>query len=377
VAIDRVCSSCFGDDDLRTWIRKANESRGCDACGKFDSPTRELIDICRHIEDCLRKYWGFAVEQLPFESAEGGYQGTTWDTYDLLLDEVCLHLPRDKNGALFSALIQGLTDETWCEYDWLSLEIDVALRISWQRFCETVKHERRFFFHSVGTDDIDSYTPTSLLATIARISQHMGLINELPSLTRLWRARPDLSRGCRAGASDFGPPPVQFALQSNRMNPPGIPMFYLASTAQTALAETRAREARVGQWEVTRPVRILDLRRLPEIPGYFSDVERQNRLALRFLHHFAEDIMTPVARDKRVHIDYLPSQVVTEFMRDYDFDGGKIDGIAYRSTLREKGWNIALFLGPQDLGFAAPKRWRAATLAPALRFLRSVRVTAH
>lgn len=372
MTIERVCSSCFDDADLRSWVRDAGGPRGCDACGKFDSPTCKLEDICEYIETSLKKYWGFAVDQLPYESAEGGYLGTTWTTYELLVEEVGLYLPRDKKNRLFHAILGELTDETWCEYDWLTLDHDVALRTSWERFCETVKHKRRFFFHTDGTDDRDSYTASSLLQTIARISQGMGLVRDLAKGTRLWRARPDIPKGRKVQAADFGPPPVQFALQSNRMNPPGIPMLYLASTARTALAETRAKEARVGRWRTSRPVRILDLRRLPDSHGYFADVERNERLALRFLHHFADDIMTPVARDQRVHVDYLPSQVVTEFLRDYGFEDGKVEGIAYGSTVRPAGWNVALFLGPVELGLEAPE-WGPA-VAPALEFDKSTRV---
>ena len=162
MGIDRVCSSCFDDGDLRAWIRQDNGPRGCDACGRFDSPTRKLEDICEYIQSCLEKYWGFAVDQLPYESAEGGYQGTTWTTYELLREEIGLSLPRDRQDHLFHALLGKLTEETWCEYDWLTLDHDVALRTSWERFCETVKHKRRFFFHSDGTDDRDSYTAASL-----------------------------------------------------------------------------------------------------------------------------------------------------------------------------------------------------------------------
>lgn len=372
MSIECVCSSCFEDEDLRAWIREANGPRGCDACGRFDSPTRKLEHICQYIQSCLERYWGFAVEQLPYESAEGGYLGTTWTTYELLVEEIGLSLPRDCKNRLFYSLIGGLTDETWCEYDWLTLDEDVALRTSWERFCETVKHKRRFFFHTDGTDDRDSYTASSLLHAIARISQNIGLIRDLAPGTRLWRARPDLARGRRVTATDFGPPPVQFALQSNRMNPPGIPMLYLASSAQTALEETRAKEARIGQWQLLRPLRILDLRRLPRVPGFFSDTERGHRLALRFLHHFTDDIMTPVDRDQRVHVDYLPSQVVTEFVRDYAFDEGKVDGIAYGSSVRRNGWNVALFTGPGDLGLEDPE-WGHAP-APCLCFERSIRI---
>lgn len=270
-----------------------------------------------------------------------------------MLDKIGLDLPRDYTGSLFSDIASAMTDEYWCDYDVGALDLDDALRSSWESFCMTVKHKRRFFFHATGSDDYDSYTPASLLSKIAQSSDILGLIVELPAGLRLWRARVDIPKRKRVGASDFGPPPVQLALQSNRMNPSGIPMLYLASSITTALKETRAGQAKVGLWRSTRPIRILDLRYLPYVPGIFSEEPRAIALTLSFLEDFTNDIMKPVERDKQVHIDYLPSQVFTEFIRDYAFEGGALDGVAYRSTVHPRGWNIALFVGPVELGLAA------------------------
>jgi len=63
---------------------------------------------------------------------------------------------------------------------------------------------------------------------------------------------------------------------------------------------------------------------------------RTQKLTLNFLHDFANDIMKPVARNTQVHIDYLSSQVVTEFMRDYDFSDGALDRVAYGSTVHQR-----------------------------------------
>ena len=101
MTIERVCSACFDDEDLRRWIRDANGPRGCNACGGYDSPTCALSELGRHIESCLKRHWGFAVDQLPYESAEGGYQGATWYTAEILFDEVGLSLPRDKKDRLY------------------------------------------------------------------------------------------------------------------------------------------------------------------------------------------------------------------------------------------------------------------------------------
>jgi RES domain-containing protein len=349
----RVCSSCFADEDLRAWIRDKNGPRGCDACERFDSPTVEFHKLAQRIDECIQRYYGLAVEQLGYCSAEGGYLGSHWDSWDML-DKVGLMLPRD-DGTLSDAIAQSITDDFWCDFDAGALEPDRALWSSWEGFCETVKHKRRFFFHATGQDDQDSFTPASLLSHIAGISNNIGLVVEIPIGTEFWRARTKISKGKRMNAADFGPPQVDQALQSNRMNPPGIPMLYLASTVKTALKETKTAQAKVGLWRAARSLRVLDLRALPSVPGMFSDADRTLALTLSFLHDFAADIMKPVERDDRVHVDYLPSQVVTEFMRDYPFEGGVVDGIAYRSTVHRRGWNIALFLGSIDLGLAKPE----------------------
>lgn len=349
-----VCSSCFDDTDIRLWIRSQGGGRGCDFCGGYDSPTCHLEHLCDYITSCLQKYWGFAVDQLPYETREGGYQGATWDTYDLLLDEIGIGLPRDRKDRLLHALIAELPSETWCDFDWLRLDEDEALSLGWDRFCNTVKHERRFFFSRL-EDDGDSYSPHDVLNSIAVLSLKMGLVRNLPVGLTAWRARTDLAPNSKYRASDFGPPPPEKSLQSNRMNPPGVPMLYLSSTAVAAVHEVKAKSGRVGRWSTLRTLNVLDLRKLPVVPGIFSDATRLERLGARFLRRFAQSIMQPVARDDRAHIDYLPSQVVTEFLRDYKFGEIKLDGIAYGSVVHPQAWNVVLFASNADMGLVARK----------------------
>jgi hypothetical protein len=284
-SIRDVCSSCFADLDIRRWIRRGDGARGCDACGGYDSPTMPLGEICEFIESCIGKMWGLAAEQLPYESAEGGYQGRTWDTAEIVFEDICLELPRDVGGRLYDAIIYTLEDEVWCDYDWLSLDEDVALRTSWDRFCEIVKHERRFFFHSFGgnDDDRDSYSCGSLLRAIAQMSEELGLIRELPQGTRLWRARPDIKRGKSVTWHDFGPPPREFANQSNRMNPPGIPMMYVASSAAGATKETRATSSRVGSTQLAGGSRAVLGRNAPRNSGieFLQEVVKRHNLSNR------------------------------------------------------------------------------------------------
>ena len=83
------------------------------------------------------------------------------------------------------------------------------------------------------------------------------------------------------------------------------------------------------------------------------------------MHAFAKDIARPVDRkDRSIHIEYIPSQVVTEFIRDSQFHYGTVDGILYPSDLHAGGRNLVLFATQNDLieadGTPVSQRERAA-----------------
>ncbi|MCO6416065.1 RES domain-containing protein [Siccirubricoccus sp. KC 17139] len=363
-----VCARCFEDDDLRKVIKAHGGPRGCDYCGRKDAATIPLGEIAAYIQERMGKFYGKAVDQLPYESREGGYQGWHTDTYDLLFETIGLDLPRDGDNRLREDLVGELEDDVWCEYDWLVLEPDDSLRSSWGRFCSVVKHSRRFFFHNIdsGKDrDPDTRSPLEFLSEVCGLVERQRLIRTERKGYKLFRARPRKARERHTTAAALGPPPPEYALQSNRMNPPGIPMFYGAENAALATAETREKLVSVGTFETKRPIRLLDLADLPPVPGFFSETHRMDRLTMGFLHQFARIIVQPVPRNDRVHVDYIPTQVFTEFLRDYPFRGGRIDGLRYRSATGKKGANVVLFAGPKEVEGATgddefgtpPKTW--------------------
>lgn len=311
-------------------------------------------DIAEFIGDRIATFYGKANEQLPYESAEGGYQGTHSDTWDVVSNEV--DLPRD-DGDLLSALVDAIGDDEWCDYDWLSLEPDDSLKSSWEEFCDIVKHSRRFFFHNIGAQahgHPDERSPWELLQELGRHISQQGLIRTEPEGYRLYRARIRHDGAQHTTAAALGPPPPNLATQSNRMNPPGISMFYGADDPDLAMAETRGQAVSIGGFGMLRPTRILDLANLPDVPGMFSDCERMDRFSLSFLSEFAELIIQPVPRNDRSQIDYIPTQVFTEFLRDFAFEGGGVDGVRYRSATGEDGLNVVLFATPDDVEGGSP-----------------------
>lgn len=363
----RVCVQCFEDADLIDVIESCDETGDCDFCDGAEVATAPLEYVAEHINERLRQFYGKAVDQLPYESREGGYQGWHTTTLELLTEDVGLGLPRDDDNRLITALVDEIGEDVWSEYDWLSLEPDDSLKSSWETFCDLVKHSRRFFFHDLGGEEShpDDRSPGQFFRQLGRHIDEQGLIRTEPAGYRLHRARPRANGELHETPAALGPPPWQYATQSNRMNPPGIPMFYGADNADLATAETRDLSVSVGVFETLRPMRILDLANLPETPGFFSCADRMRIFTLDFLRAFAELIIQPVERADRTQIDYIPTQVFTEFLRDYPFEEGAIDGVRYRSATGEPGCNVVLFAdqddvvdGSPDPKFgAAPKRW--------------------
>lgn len=280
----------------------------------------------------------------------------------MLREELELDLPNDHTDALFEALLDGLGDQTWCDAHPFSLSRDDRLRFSWEEFCELIKHRRRFFFRDETTTpgDEELHTPADLLSLIAEFAREMDLFRPILVGQKLFRARYQRPGDSHETALDLGPPPVEFATQSNRMSPPGIVMFYLSEDGETALLETANAPAEfaIAKFETTREIRVMDLVDLPTIPSIFHAIQDSlpynPRELLIFLHNIASEISKPIVRDDRVHVEYVPTQVITEYIRALELpDGNQLDGIRYTSSRRPGHASLVLFADQGNLDFPA------------------------
>lgn len=306
-----------------------------------------LNGMADYLERLINANYSTAIEELPYESREGGYHGSsTFTTWEVLIENMGVPLTGRGEEELGNALATQIGEEIWCSPNWTSLDPDDSLRFSWDQFCDTIKHRRRYFFQDFGKSPYggsDDRSPVELLEEIRDIIEHEALVEEVPTGLILFRAR-GRDRGQRfSTAAELAPPPSALALQSNRMNPPGIPMFYGADNASLALAEIQQRRASIGAFRTLRDVHLLNLSDLPKLPGFFAGGSRTKRLQLSFLHGFAANIVKPVPRDDRTHIDYLPTQVFTEYLRDIRIGSHALDGIRYPSATGAAGSNVVLF----------------------------------
>lgn len=347
-----VCTKCFGDEDLKDVIRNDGGPGRCSYCHARRRRVLPLEEIAEFIERRMGTFYGTAVDQLPYNSREGGYLGSHWDTQELLFDEIGLTIEARDHDRLMDDLLGEIEDDVWCEHDWLSLEFDDSMAYSWRDFRRITMSERRFFFHSVGASDVshpDERSAGMFLVELAELIEELGLVRSVPVGQSYYRVRNQTVPPFEPTAAALGPPPARICLQSNRMNPPGIPMFYGAEDAPSAIAEARADEPVLARFQTEMPITLVDLAELPWIPGFFSSAPRRHLQGLSFLHQLTREMAEPVEQDNRVNVDYIPTQIVTEFFRDWSFSVGSPHGIRYVSALGSTAANVVLFAGPENV----------------------------
>lgn len=236
-----VCAACFSDEGIQGFIERALKSKECSFCGaESDEPiAAPFKEVARHINESLYQDYDDAANCMAYVSADGGYQGETWSTHELLISEISLELPRDEDDSLLQALVSRLDDNAWCQRDPYNLNYAQQTQFSWDRFSHIVKHQRRYFFRDDEEGDGEVLSPGELLETILDHAQKIGLLVRVEKgALRVARTRPQPDGIAWKAPLDLGPPPLEKAIQSNRMSPAGIVMFYTSDQEETALRET-------------------------------------------------------------------------------------------------------------------------------------------
>lgn len=386
-----VCGRCFGEPGMIDFCEAYAVSKRCNFCGRrgrepIAAPLHEALG---HVKDTVYRFYDDPANAgLGYESAEGGYQGNTFYTDDVF-EALGLDFTEDGTDTLHDLTADHLGNDLWCDRDPYGLSEEDRLGYSWDSFCRLIKHERRYFFLSrPQSASSELLSPADTLDRIFEYAKDAGGFVDLPAGTRVYRARRE-SRGEHfSTAGQLGPPPTEYARQANRMSPAGIAMTYVGDDQKTALAETADKPGRyaVGEFETTRSALILDLTDLPAPPSPFHEIpdsyEYDPRPRLLFLRRISEEISKPIARDDRTHIEYVPTQVITEYVRSaIKVDGRRVDGVRYRSSRNPDGTALVLFAERDNLILDPPERgeWYSLSEDRWLRLAsaRSIRVSAN
>ena len=354
-----VCPDCFEDEDISAFVREHLEFDECSYCGKTSengtSVAAGVEDVIDFMESKLSQEYEDPVEQVGWDSAEGGWLGVQvyGSTHELFMDGLggfpC------SNEELIEDITSHIGDtREWCDRDPYTLSPWQGLSSGWNEFCRLVKHRTRFMFFPAYEDEHEpeAVAPGQILGKIGELIQSSSMVRTLTAGTRLYRARIHAQGATYTTVDQLAPPPGNVPF-TNRMNPAGIPMFYGALDRDTAIAEVRSAvptAASIGEFELLHEIRAVDLTALPPMRGIFAEGTRQAKAAIAFLHQFVEDATLPIERDGREHIEYVPTQIVTEYFRHrflYEHAPGQrsqVFGIVYPSARSEDGVNAVLFL---------------------------------
>jgi hypothetical protein len=346
-----VCPNCLDDPALKAAVEQAAHAYACGYCGAQSNrgPVAAPVDVVLPlIVDGLRAEYEDPIEQCPYDSSEGGWQVVEpQDTWDVLQDHEVT-----SNGDLLAALSNAV-DRQWVQRDPFQPSPHQALIWGWEGFREHVTHRSRYMFldPATGATGLGSgeIAPHDMPAALAAAIADGGLAVPLPAGTRFHRARP-YPEGQPPPATDsqLGAPPGR-AARTNRMSAAGISAFYGASSRAGAVVEVRAYDSRsplaVGTFATARDMLVIDLVDLPEVPSLFDAGRRHLRPAIRFARGFAADVALPARPDDREHLDYLPTQVVAEYLRQrFAHPDGPVMGLLWRSSLDPFVTDCVLFV---------------------------------
>ena len=347
-----VCPDCVSDEVLRRLLSDESEEEPCSYCGRArGAPFETLLGI---LSDAIQWEYTDPANELPYESREGGYQGTVRDGAEIIAE---LDYWTD-NDKLLNDAADAFGGSAWCERDYFSLNKYDSLRLGWKTFVDQVKHHTRYLFLQELGDNKrpqdEEIAPGRMLDALGDLFREFELWTLLPANTEVIRARVHDRTAVLTTVDDLGPPPEDKATMPNRMSPAGIPMFYGAFDARTAIAETfddsreNGKVVTLATFVANRELLMLDLTELPPTPSIFDADSRHRRYPIRFLKDFERDLTRPIARDETAHVEYVPTQVVTEFVRHrlHIADAESPAGVIYKSSQPSGRQAVVFFGGP-------------------------------
>lgn len=342
-----VCAECVVDEFLQGVVDKHLTETECSYCGLKDGNliAAPLAEVFPFIAEAFFHYFQEpSIADFPRESGEWVFGERIKDTADALLS---LDFPfGDK---LIEDICNSFRDSEWVSAPnglWCGEHEHEWLQNAWERFESRTKHTSRYFFIKNTNEDV---SPSSeyILKAIGDYIEQFSLWRELPKDKELYRARKISSGTKLTNFDELSPPPPKLAT-AGRMNPAGISYGYCAFDPVTAILEvsdTPPSTFALAKFALKQPLLAVDLTGLPKIPSIF-DIEREReRDPLIFLHSFVQTISKPVSKDGREHVEYVPSQIVSEYIAQVlSLSSDKpVGALLYRSAVDKDGINIVIF----------------------------------
>ena len=352
------CLNCLDDDGLIKFFNGSyapKQMGECSYCNvefdENDDPIEIELIAVTELQILLRQFLGHsysnAVDELSYNNKEGGYLGETYDSYDLINDVFCGCI----SDGLLSDFASASDDQAYTNRDY-ALERPAQRWLNgWDEFKNTIKHKYRFFYGQVPdlADDRhpDNPDPRDFFhyfdTAISKLNAWTVLITDIDFYRcRIISVEQTISR-----IDEIGPPPPENSLYTNRFSPSGIPMLYVGDDQDICLKEIdwypeEGKKIVTGKFRLKQPVKVMDLTAAIFPEGSF-DPEWIGQYHIKtFFGDMVKDMTAPVRKDGREHIDYIPTQIICEYLRYLKSD---VEGICFPSSKDNSKKSYVFFWG--------------------------------
>lgn len=339
----RICCSCVQDAYLRQEVARQMQSIAeCDYCENA-GPTIGLRELAQRCSDVIQAFY-----ELSSMTAAVVFFGQTPRGDELI---GLLQKLTGVEGAALSDLHGAVTDQ-WFDRDsleqkygdddpWFVESSDNAenLNAEWEKMERSLRETARLFnpsalallemvFGPVTSDR--SHDGHSVVIKV-------GPGHPIDSFVRArdFETLQDLKFALEHPEARLGPPPVGVG-DGGRMNSAGIPAFYGATKASTAIAEVRpavGANVAVATFKIIRELNLLDLSRLGAISissvSKFDPATVERAIRKNFLANLVRKLAMPVLPG-RAKADYVITQAIADFLATHP--KLNLDGILFLST---------------------------------------------
>ncbi|MDX0986708.1 RES domain-containing protein [Sinorhizobium medicae] len=335
----KICHECIGEPFLSDLVERDGLIATCGYCHDDEEPCITLEQLADEIEGAFeRHYFRTSDQPTMYESMlmrdeESSYEFERHGEPVLEVIAEAASIPEDAAKDVLEILEERHADldaaqigeecefDSESHYEWKNAR-DHEYALEWKEIEHSLKSQSRFFNHSA--EAFLSRLFADLDGGKTRNGQPVVVVagpeSEYKSFfrARVFHKSDDLDQALQRPDLHLGPPPGKFA-RAGRMNAHGISMFYGASDKGVALAEVRppvGSRALIGEFELTRPMRLLDVSALHSVyvEGSIFDPSHVDRLGLaKFMQRLSDRITLPVMPDDET-TEYLITQMIADYL---------------------------------------------------------------
>lgn len=345
-----LCIKHIDENAIKRFIKKNYSLGYCDYCKK-ELNVISLENLMEFIMQGISNFYEDAANFMGYNSAEGGYLGETFDVNELIQERIGLET---EPFELTEDIIGCIQEIAWSEPDMYYDNERDELMYRWSYFKNLIKHKSRFLFQNESFDETKN--AYKILKEVGKITTSFNLIKKIEKGSVLYRCRQHNAKNIFSEIQKLVSPPEEYAIYPNRFSPSGISMLYSAFDAKTAILETLSREnsnknkITISKFRLKKDIYVIDYTHLPKLPSIFEFEKIKTYYLVRFLYDLVRDFTQDIKKDGKEHIEYVPTQVVTEYFR-YPYNKNRknlIEGIIYPSSKNNKKPSSVIFWNNEE-----------------------------